>query len=188
MRDLFKKYIQGKRVMIIFAFTNLVYLVMLLITIPHVMHYSHGMDLFDMMPAGYDAGYAHTLLNALGADGRNAYMQIQLPVDMIYPFLFGLTYSLMLAYFLYKLSWIDKPIFVMVFFPIVTALFDYAENIGIFSMLHAYPDFSTRTAAALSLLTIIKSALSTVSFLMLLSLVVIFLVRRMKSLTMHYRK
>ena len=179
MRRIFKRHIQGKKVLTIFMLTNLVYLFMIFITIPKVMQYASGMDLFDMMPAGYRVEYAQSLLNTLGPDGRRAYMYSQLPVDMIYPLLFGLTYSLMLAYFLNKLMWFDKPVFFIVLLPLVAGLFDYAENIGIFSMLQAYPDFSVSTAAWTNSFTIIKSALSTVSFVILLTLLAFFLVRRM---------
>jgi len=180
MRAIFKKHIQGKKVLIIFMVTNVVYFIMILITIPKVMQYAQGMDLFDMMPTGYSVDYARTLLTTLGPDGRSTYRQMQLPVDMIYPFLFGLTYSLMLAYFLAKLSWIEKPIFFIVPVPFVAGLFDYAENIGIFTMLRAYPDFSITIAQWTNYFTIVKSILSSASFILLLILLAIFLVRRIK--------
>jgi len=179
MKTMFKKHIQGKKVLILFMITNLVYLFMLFNTLPRVMSYANGMDLFDMMPTGYSAEYAQTLLNTLGPEGRSAYRNTQLPVDMTYPLLFGLTYSLMLAYFLNKLTWLDKPVFFVVLLPIIAGLFDYGENIGILLMLRAYPDFSASTATWSNAFTIIKSVLSTVSFVLLLTLLANFLVRRM---------
>ena len=180
MRQIFKNHIHGKKILITFIITNLVYFSMLFLTIPSVMEYAHGMDLFDMMPAGYSVEYAQTLLTTLGPDGRSAYMNIQLPVDMIYPFLFGLTYSLILAYFLSKLHWIEKPIFFTVLLPLAAGMFDYAENIGIFLMLRAYPDFPVTIAAWTNSFTIIKSVLSTLSFTVLLTLLVIILIRSIK--------
>lgn len=180
MRKIFKNHIQGKKVLIIFIMTNLVYFCMLFLTIPKVMDYTHGMDLFDMMPAGYSVEYAQTLLTTLGPDGRSAYLYTQLPVDMIYPLLFGLTYSLILAYFLNKLNWIEKPIFFTVLLPLTAGLFDYAENIGIFLMLQAYPDFSVTIATWTNSFTIIKSVLSTLSFTVLLTLLLVILIRRMR--------
>ena len=73
---------------------------MLTITIPMVMSFSDGMKLLDMMPAGYSAEYVNTLLNTLGEQGRNAYLFQQIPVDMVYPFLFAVSYCLLFAYFL----------------------------------------------------------------------------------------
>jgi hypothetical protein len=181
MRSFFKKHIQGKKVLIIFLITNIVYLFMLLVTIPLVMTYSNGMDLFDMMPAGYSEEYAQTLLSTLGTEGRNSYLYIQLPVDMIYPFLFGLTYSLLLAYFLDKLKWIDKPVFYSTLLPLAAGMFDYLENAGIVIMLNQYPDITSITARFANACTIIKSALSTISFSLLLILIVIFFIQKIKS-------
>jgi hypothetical protein len=64
--------------------------------------------------------------------------------------------------------------------PLVAGLFDYAENIGIFTMLRAYPDFSTTIAQWTNYFTIVKSILSSASFILLLILLAIFLVRRIK--------
>ncbi len=181
MRSFFKKHIQGKKVLIIFLITNIVYLFMLLVTIPLVMTYSNGMDLFDMMPAGYSEEYAQTLLSTLGTEGRNSYLYIQLPVDMIYPFLFGLTYSLLLAYFLDKLKWIEKPVFYSTLLPLVAGMFDYLENAGIVIMLNQYPEITSIAARFANACTVIKSALSTISFSLLLILIVIFFIQKIKS-------
>ena len=67
---------------------------MLIITIPKTMAFSNGMKLLDMMPSGYDSEYITSLFEALGEDGRHAYLYSQLPVDMIYPLLFGISYCL----------------------------------------------------------------------------------------------
>jgi len=181
MRTFFKKHIQGKKVLIIFLMTNVVYLYMLLVTIPAVMKFSNGMDLFDMMPGGYSEEYTQTLLKALGPDGRYSYRYSQLPVDMIYPFLFGLTYSLLLAYFLDKLKWIDKPVFYSTLLPLVAGMFDYLENTGIVIMLNQYPDVASITVRLASACTIIKSVLSTISFTLLLIFLAVFLVQKLKS-------
>jgi len=181
MRTFFRKHIQGKKVLIIFLVTNVVYLFMLLVTIPAVMTFSNGMALFDMMPTGYSEDYTHALLNALGTGGRNYYMYTQLPVDMIYPFLFGLTYSLLLAYFLDKLKWIDKPVFYSTLIPMAAGMFDYLENAGVVIMLNQYPDITSTTTRLANACTIIKSALSTISFTLLLFLLVLFLIQKIQS-------
>ncbi len=188
MRKNFKRHIQGKKVLLIFLLTNLVYCCMLFITLPKVMSYANGMTLFDMMPTGYDLEYVNQLLNSLGSEGRNAYQYVQLPADMIYPFLFGLSYSLMLAYFLNILGWIEKPIFLVVFLPVIAGLFDYLENLGILTMLNAYPHLSSTTVALTNSFTIIKSTLSTISFILLLIFIILFFVQRrrlVKTVTNH---
>ncbi len=75
---------------------------MLAVTIPKTMAFSNGMKLLDMMPLGYNAEYVKTLLTTLGADGRAIYLFQQIPIDMIYPFLFAFSYCLTMGYFLKK--------------------------------------------------------------------------------------
>ena len=104
MRQLLKKYGKGEKVLLLFLITNLVYAFMILITIPKVMKYANGMNLFDMMPTGYNIQYTKTLLETLGIQGRNAYLYSQIPVDMIYPLLFGITYCLLVVYLLNKIK------------------------------------------------------------------------------------
>ena len=94
-----EKYSSGKIVLGLFILTNIVYLFILFLTIPKTIGFSNGMKLLDMMPTGYDLNYVNGLFNALGENGREIYLTNQIPVDMIYPLLFGLTYSLLLAYF-----------------------------------------------------------------------------------------
>ena len=100
LRDFIKKNIDGKKVLILFILTNILYVIMLTITIPNVMSYAGGMKLLDMIPSGYTSEYVNLLLNALGNKGRHAYLFNQIPLDMVYPFLFGISSCLVLAYFL----------------------------------------------------------------------------------------
>ena len=177
MRPLLKKHITGRKVLLLLVLTNTVYAFMLLVTIPNVMQYTHGMNLFDMMPRGYDAAYAEVLLTTLGPEGRYAYLHYQLPVDFIYPLLFGITYSLLIAYFVNKLKLIDKPVLYLALLPILAGSFDYLENIGIITMLTSFPDFFSKTVQMANAFTMMKSGLSTVSFVILIVLFLVFVVR-----------
>ncbi|MEP1982666.1 MAG: hypothetical protein ABJJ07_03315, partial [Maribacter dokdonensis] len=80
-----EKQRSGKKVLVLFLLTNIVYAYMLLVTIPATMTFSNGLQLLDMMPAGYDLEYVNTLLQTLGNTGRQMYLTKQIPVDMIYP-------------------------------------------------------------------------------------------------------
>ena len=79
---------KGNKVLLLFISTNIVYLIMLLVTIPKTMEFANGMRLLDMMPSGYDMNYVNDLFGALGEIGRKTYLTNQLPIDMIYPGLF----------------------------------------------------------------------------------------------------
>ena len=91
------------------------------------------------MPAGYDSEYVDALFKTLGQRGRDAYLYHQLPVDIIYPFLFGVTYSLLLAQILNKLGKSNGPLTYLCYLPLLAALFDYSENAGIIALLNHYP-------------------------------------------------
>lgn len=86
----------------LFVATNIVHTIMLVITIPKTMGFTNGMEILDMKPFGYDPGYIISLFEALGENGRHVYLHYQLPVDMVYPFLFAISYCLLSAYFLKK--------------------------------------------------------------------------------------
>ena len=95
---LLKKWASGKVVLGLFIITMIVYLTMLFYTIPAVERFASGKALFDLSPTGYSYEYAISLLKALGHEGRNIYLNLQLPMDFIYPGLFAISYSLLLAW------------------------------------------------------------------------------------------
>lgn len=153
---------------------------MLFVTIPKTVAYSGGMKLLDMMPQGYDSEYVNELFNKLGEEGREAYLFNQIPVDMIYPFLFGISYSLLIAYFLNKLDKLNTSFFFLCLVPIIAGVADYLENIGIISMLNDYPDLSTTQISTTNLFTLIKSLSTTLFFLILIVIIIIVGIKRLK--------
>ena len=52
MKNLIKRNLGGKKVLFLFISTSILYIFMLVITIPKVMRYSGGMKLLDMIPTG----------------------------------------------------------------------------------------------------------------------------------------
>ena len=120
-----EKNISGKKVLGLFILTNVVYTFMLTVTIPKTMEFSNGMKLLDMMPTGYDLDYVNELFSLLGENGRLTYLTNQIPVDMIYPLLFGLSYCLLLGYFLKKLNKLNSPYSFLCLLPIIAGIADY---------------------------------------------------------------
>ena len=172
MKKLVTRNLNGKKILLLFILTNIVYAIMLIITIPKVMSYAGGMKLLDMMPTGYNAGYVNSLLNALGSEGRNAYLFQQIPIDLIYPFLFGITYCLLYAFIIKKLNKLNSFFFYFCYIPILAGLFDYLENIGIITLLKGYPENITTMSRITSIFSVLKSTLSTIYFV---SLIIVFL-------------
>ncbi len=160
--------ISGKKVLGLFILTNAVYVFMLTVTIPKTMGFSSGMKLLDMMPTGYDLNYVSELFNSLGEIGRGTYLTNQIPVDMIYPLLFGLTYCLLLAYFLKKLNKLNIPYTYLCILPIIAGIADYLENFGIIAMLKSYPELTEIAVKTTSSFSVIKSISTSIFFIALI--------------------
>lgn len=174
MKELIKRNINGKKVLLLFILTNIVYAIMLTITIPKVMSFSGGMKLMDMMPTGYNTEYVNALLNTLGNKGRDAYLFNQIPIDMIYPFLFGISYCLVLAYILDKLGKLKGYLFYLCLIPLFSGLFDYCENIGIITMLNSYPHNTNLLTQITNVFSILKSSFTTIYFIILIIFLMVF--------------
>ena len=168
-----ERNISGKKVLGLFFLTNIVYVLMLTVTIPQTMNFSNGMKLLDMMPTGYDWNYVDELLNTLGEIGRNTYLTNQIPVDMVYPLLFALTYCLLLAYFLKKIDKLIAPFTYLCLLPIIAGIADYLENFGIIIMLKSYPDFSEIVVRITNSFSLIKSISTSVFFIVLIIALII---------------
>lgn len=183
MEKLIRENLNGRKILMLFILTSVIYAIMLLVTIPRVMHFSGGMKLLDMIPFGYSVQYVNTLLKSLGEMGRNAYLYNQLPLDMIYPFMFGLTYCMVLAWFLEKIGKFKGLFVYLCLLPLVAGFFDYLENIGIITMLNSYPDNSDLLSQTTNLFSILKSSLTTIYYLALIFVVILFGINRLSRST-----
>ena len=90
----------GRTVLILFILTNVVYGAILGYSIPLVLSFAPESVLFDMSPAGYSYDEAMMLLQSLGQEGRNAYLTVQIPIDLVYPGLFAISYALLITWFI----------------------------------------------------------------------------------------
>jgi hypothetical protein len=168
--------------MALLLITNLVYAYLILVSIPAVMKYSNGLKLFDMMPAGYSPEYCNQLLSTLGSEGRNTYLHTQIPPDLIYPGLFAFTYAVTLLYLMIRLKSSAKGINYLIIFPVMAGISDYLENAGIVVMLKSYPHISSMTAEFSNIVSILKSAFSTITFTLILIFLAILVIRKTSQL------
>lgn len=146
---------------------------MLTVTIPKVMSFANHMKLLDMMPVGYDLEYVTQLFTALGVEGRNSYLINQIPVDMIYPGLFGITYCLAISYLLKKINTYNTSLFYLCFIPLIAGFADYLENLGIISLLLVFPQIPNQLVSITNIFSITKSVTTTISFMGLILLLVL---------------
>ena len=163
-----QKRASGRTVLALFVLANVVYLAMLLYSIPSVTANAPGMRLFDMSPLGYSPQYAKDLLDSIGSEGRDAYLKLQLPLDFVYPGLFALAYSLMLVWLFKKSYDSGSKIFFLALVPVAAGFFDYMENLGVIFMLRSYPGIDPGTVQASSAFSLLKSALTTAFYILLL--------------------
>ena len=175
-----EKNISGKKVLSLFILTNLVYTFMLTVTIPKTMEFSNGMKLLDMMPTGYDLNYVSELFTSLGENGRLTYLTNQIPVDMIYPLLFGLSYCLLLGYLLKKMNKLNSRYIYLCLIPIIAGIADYLENIGIITMLKNYPELTEFVVKITSSFSLIKSISTSAFFIVLIVMLIILGIKFMK--------
>jgi len=180
IENLIRENIQGKKVLLVFALTSVVYLTMLLATIPKVMSHGGGMRLLDMIPMGYDIEYVKNLLDALGQQGREAYLYNQIPLDMIYPALFAISYCLVLGYFLNKLDKLRASLIFLCLLPFGAGAMDYGENIGIIIMLKGYPSISNGIVTITSCFSILKSICTSFYFLILIGSLILLGIKTLK--------
>lgn len=180
MKNWINRNIQGRKVLLLFILANIVYTIMLTVTIPKVMSFSGGMKLLDMMPTGYNTEYVNALLNALGEEGRKAYLFTQIPVDLIFPGLFGISYCLLFAYFLNKIGKLNGYYWGLCWFPILAGLFDYFENFGIIAILNSYPDNSISLAQTTNIFSVLKSVFTTLTFTTLIVLLIVFIIGKLR--------
>ena len=181
MAGLLSPPIKGRNVLILLAITNGVYLIMLLWSIPMVQSFAGGMEILDMKPFGYDYGYVLTLFNELGLEGQDKYLMYQIPIDMLYPGLFGLTYWLLLMWVFTKMHILDTFWANLTFLPIFAGFFDYLENFGILFLLANHPDISEGMVKATSIFTLAKSGFTTLSFTAILLSLVLLALRRLRN-------
>ncbi|NND43120.1 MAG: hypothetical protein HKO04_13700 [Silicimonas sp.] len=149
------------------AATVIVYLVMVLWSLPRISGEAGGLTPFDMRPGGYSFDEARAFLAVLSPEGKRFYLDVQHKLDLIYPAL--MAFSLMVAL---RWAWRGTSRVVltaMMFVAIAGAGFDYLENQRVSLMLAAGPDeITTDMVRAASLRSVLKAGLTTVAMMLLL--------------------
>lgn len=156
-----------------------VYIAMLMYSIPRITQEAGGLRIFDMLPLGYTYEYAYQFLLRLSEKGYELYTHVQLPLDLLYPALFGLTgiCTIVLLVRLYakvnrhsNLS-VDSILSrTMLFVPVVAMFADYMENLFIYAMLSFKSAVPQSLVYAADLFTITKS-IATTSFYMIVLII-----------------
>lgn len=154
------------------AASQIIYFVMLLVTIPSVEKQANGMKILDLMTFGYSPQYLTSFMETLGKQGRDIYLMNQIPLDMIYPGLMAVSGAMFIALLAKK---VNRRLGILMFIPLFSALFDYLENGMITTMLLAFPRVQQPIIFMSSAFTITKTMLTTLYLVILVVLFILFL-------------
>jgi hypothetical protein len=87
----------------------------------------------------YTPTQAFEMIDKYGEAGRALYLKIELTADIIYPIVYTLFYGLLISWLFQRAFRADSPMQKWNMIPVGAWFFDLLENIGIVSMLAAYP-------------------------------------------------
>ena len=153
-----------------------VYLAIVLWSLPLIQSDANGLTPFDLRPVGYSFAEAQAFLAALGERGRSQYLGPQHWLDLFYPGLLALALSLGFLR-LFPLRWAVGFSAI----AILAAVFDWREDALVSDMLETNLDaLSSDLVSQASLMTVLKSGVSTIAMLILCLGLCLALWRRMK--------
>ncbi|MEI6578934.1 MAG: hypothetical protein WCN92_05655 [Eubacteriales bacterium] len=145
-----EKYIKNKQIFLLCGLYIIIVAIMGIVIIPNICKNTGSMTIFDLKATGYDINYAKDFINAMGVKGRGFYLKAQLPLDFIYPFVYGLLY-LALANKAFKK--LNIPVFASI---MILCIADYAENILTYVMLLSHK-LSPALVSTASVFTAVKT-------------------------------
>jgi hypothetical protein len=109
----------------------------------------------------------YAVLSALGNAGRAFDLTRIVPLDLVFPFTYGLFLALGISWALSRLVSEGSPWFLLNLAPVLAAAADYCENAGVITLLLTYPARLDPVAWFVSLMYSIKFFFSVVSFITL---------------------
>jgi hypothetical protein len=158
-----KRLAVGRNILILLAF----FLLIIFLVAPQVYPTFQTLDTLN----SYTPQKAYELISSYGNQGRQYYMIIELTLDIIYPFISALMFSLITLY-TFQRAFPKQPWLCHVaWIPFVVMLADYLENISIVTMLIAYPRQLPIVAQIADFFTETKNFLTPFELLFLVGLI-----------------
>ena len=125
-----------------------------------------GVTILDMtFTTGPESVYA--VLFALGDAGRAFDLTRIVPLDLIFPFTYGIFLALGISWGLSHLIPEDSPWLLLNLAPVFAAAADYCENAGVITLLLTYPVRLDPVAWYVSIMYTVKFLFSAISFITL---------------------
>jgi hypothetical protein len=132
---------------------------------------------FDLL-FGFSPEQAQSMLAAYGPQGRVTYALVDASLDVIYPIVYTLFFSLAIT-FLFRYAFGEgSPLLRAQLLPFGAIVFDYLENIAVITMLFTFPAVSPTVVAAASAVNRLKWLFAGASIIAVLIGLVAALVKR----------
>jgi hypothetical protein len=109
---------------------------------------------------GYSKADVRKLLDLIGAEGRRLYALTQVTLDLLFPFLYGSLFAMLLV----RLSKPEQAWVLL--FPVATVVFDLLENFTVATLAWTYDGKETSLATAASSFTMTKWGLLLLTLLL----------------------
>jgi len=132
------------------------------------------------LSGGLSPADTYARLTAYGPHGRPFYLIIELTVDGLFPITYGLFFSLTLALIFQRAFAAGSGMHRWIMVPLLGMLSDFVENIGIVTMLLAYPTEVGAAAVLTRIMTLVKWG-CTLASVVLIIIGVVALVRQRRA-------
>jgi len=163
MMNVLRKSATGKNILILLA----LFLLANFVVVPLVYPKFQTLDMMN----GYTPSQAYQLISSYGEQGRQLYAIIESTLDLVYPFVSALLFSLLILYSFQRgfpnLKWAGW----LALLPFVVMISDYLENTCVLILLLQYPRKLDIVARVASFFTTAKMVLSPFELMFILGLV-----------------
>jgi hypothetical protein len=136
----------------------------------------------DMMFT-YAPASIHEELTEFGAQGRSAYGIFLRRVDFLFPTIYGLFFVMVTAFGFARLFPGRLAVQRLCLLPLLTTLFDYAENVCFLTMLRHYPEELVNLEKLANVFTLAKWLFAAVSIVLMLVATIGLLLRSIRRLS-----
>ncbi len=145
-------------------------------TTPRIEYHSGGLRILDMR-LSYGPEEAGQLFEALGTEGRRAYLMLHLMPDILFPVCYALAFTFTSAWFLVRLLPQDHPLQWLSLTPLIAGVADLLENLSLVVANLSYPSRIDWLTTVASVLTKIKFGLMPVGVVLLSVMLVLWFIR-----------
>ena len=147
---------------------------------------SNGVGIVDLLYS-YTPEELYSHIASFDVQGRQLYMLHELTLDILYPMISALLFSLAIAYLLKRTLPATHPMQCLALVPLAAMLVDYLENICIVLTLASYPERLSSLAQIANVFTVSKWALAYAELLLIVGSLIGFLFQKVRKTVLTAR-